>query len=178
MLIIKGSAQITLAHYRMKMVISQTGTRTRLRSLMLSLLWSSTLIMGSGTPRALSWRTMTVRMINSQLTLNLCGICYSYFLKKKREKITKREKNKTQERQSSKTQLMLSKGLSWSFLRGHGNPERSQLTGSWRTLSLFSRRSPPETAGLSVSLQCLVKSWKRLFWELLKSHGGQCSHQS
>lgn len=48
--------------------------------------------------------------------------------------------------------------------------EGFQLTGSWQ-MSQFStlRRRTLETTGLSVSLQCQAKSWKRLLWEVLKN---------
>lgn len=62
-LIAKCSQEITLAHY---MNASQTGTKSRQRGLMLSLPWSSTLMMSFGTPQALSLPTMTERMRNCQ----------------------------------------------------------------------------------------------------------------
>jgi len=48
-------------------------------------------------------------------------------------------------------------------------------------LSRFSRKERRQTlviTGLSVSLQCLVKLWRRLFCELLKNIERQCSHWS
>ena len=52
-----------------------------------------------------------------------------------------------------------------------GNLERSQLTESLQMFQ-FSRRARRKTLvikGLSVSLQCLVKLWRELCWELLKN---------
>ena len=40
----------------------------------------SMLMMGFGTQCALSWRTRTVGTINSQPTLNMCGICCSTWI--------------------------------------------------------------------------------------------------
>ncbi|KAF4790433.1 hypothetical protein TURU_141181 [Turdus rufiventris] len=69
--------------------------------------------------RTLSWSTMTVRTINSKSALKLWGICYSNWIPAKL------------------WGLMGSQNLSWQVLNDFGNPERSQLTGSWRLLSLF-----------------------------------------
>lgn len=69
--------------------------------------------------RTLSWSTMTVRTINSKSALKLWGICYSNWILAKL------------------WGLMESQNLSWQVLNDFGNPERSQLTGSWRLLSLF-----------------------------------------
>ena len=52
-----------------------------------------------------------------------------------------------------------------------GSLERSPSTRS-QQMSQFSRRARKKTlviTGLSVSLQCLVKLWRRLPWELLKN---------
>lgn len=62
--------------------------------------------------------------------------------------------------------------LSQRFLNTLGNLERSQLTGSWQMLFQFSRRGRRMTLGtrdLSFLLQCLLKLWRKLFWELLKN---------
>jgi len=71
-----------------------------------------------------------------------------------------------------KSWLMLLLKLSPLFFNGLGILERSQSTGSWQMLAQFSRRVRRKTlviTGLSVSLQCLVKLWRGLFWGLLKS---------
>lgn len=65
------------------------------------------------------------------------------------------------------------------FFKGLGSLERSQSIGSW-LMSQFSKRVKRKTlviTGLSVSLWCLVKLWRRLFWESLKiTFEWQCSH--
>lgn len=74
-----GSVKITSAHYRMRMVSLETGTRQRcLRHFLPP---SSTWVMGQGSLSALSWRTMTERIINSQFTLELCEICSSSWIR-------------------------------------------------------------------------------------------------
>lgn len=72
-----SSPEIISACYMMSMVTLPAGTQTRQRYLMLSSLWFLTMMMRCGGLRAVSWKTMAVRMINLHSTLNLCGICCS-----------------------------------------------------------------------------------------------------
>lgn len=143
----------------MGMVTSPAGTQARQRYLMLFLLWSLTMMMCFRGPRALSWSSMAVRMINFHSNLNLCGICCSSLMVCGAWWA------------SSKSWLISLWDLSQWFLNSLGNLERFQLSGSWQTLFWFSRRTSwvsLETKGLSVSLQWLVKLWRRLFWDVLK----------
>lgn len=70
--------------------------------------------------------------------------------------------------------------LSQLFLSDVGNLERSQLTGIWQTLFKISRtrKKTLPIRGLSVSLQCLVKIWRKLRWELWKILEGEYGHYS
>lgn len=67
---------------------------------------------------------------------------------------------------------LISQGLFQGFFNDLGNLARSQSTEHWPVLAQYSRRAGRmtlKTTGLSVSRQCLVKLWTRLFWELLKN---------
>lgn len=75
-----GSVTITSAHYRMRMFSLQAGRGTRQRCLRHSLPPSSTWVIDQGSLSALSWTTMTERIINSQFTLELCEICSSSWI--------------------------------------------------------------------------------------------------
>lgn len=85
---------------------------------------NSTPMMGSGTPDALSWRTVTAGTINSQPTPNLCGTCCSSWMHTSpwgpMEFIPG----------YSESWLMSLRDLSQLFCNGLENLERSQFTES------------------------------------------------
>lgn len=62
-----------LVHNFMRMVLSQLGMQRIPIPLFLMLK------IGCGIPEALSWTTVTVVMVNSQPTPNLCGICMEVY---------------------------------------------------------------------------------------------------
>ncbi|KAF4789422.1 hypothetical protein TURU_151347 [Turdus rufiventris] len=51
--------------------------------------------------------------------------------------------------------------------------ESRDIPADWKLVNIVlifkSKRKTPETTNLSVSLHCLVKPWKRGFWEVLRS---------
>jgi len=122
MFAVDGGPKITLVCYLMKMVVSQKGTKIKQRYLMTSLPLSSTLMMGSGGHRvggpSLQYTQLPVNpepvqdlllQVNAQKSMWPNGI-HPRELKKLTDVI----------------QL---------FFSGLGNLVRSQLTGSWQTLS-------------------------------------------
>lgn len=121
----------------------------------------SAMMMSSGTPRALSWRTVTMEMTDSQPTLNLYGISCS-----------------TRMHTSVWGPMGLIPGCSksWHYqtflnysFNNFEDVERSQLNKSWETLFQFSGKARKKTlviTGLSVTFQCLVKLGRKLCWEL------------
>lgn len=148
------------------------GTKTRQRCLMLFSSLSSTLMRDREGVRALSWWTMTVKIINSQLVLNFrrdlllhldpykalgSGVIHLRMLKELL--------------MSSRTCL---KGV-WmvlGILRIDKVLGRSHLAGGWLTQPQFSKtavRKTTETTVLSVSLLCLVQLRGKLFWEFLRN---------
>lgn len=79
----------------------------------------------------------------------------------------------------SKRWLISSQDLSQWFFNDLGNLGRSQSTGHWLMLAQYSRRvgrMTLKTTGLSVSYQCVVKLWTRLFWSYWKTLKGHHSH--
>lgn len=140
---------------------------------------SFTLRMGLEGSSAQSWRTMAGRMLNSQLTLNSCGICCSSWILMY---LCDFMMGFIQE--YSKSWLMSVRGLSQLFVNSLWYLWSSQLTGSCLRLSQCSRsarRMTLETTGLSVSLQCLIKLW-RWFWSYSRGktpewHHSHCHNQ-
>lgn len=92
----------------MKMVTSKTGIETSQRCSM---------HYNEGGLSTLSWRTVTVTMINSQLILKLCRMCCSSWISLNLWGLMGFI------RESSKSLLMPLQSLSWWFLSGFGNLE-------------------------------------------------------
>lgn len=136
-------------------------TQTKQGCLMPSSPLSSIRIVGPETPRALSWRTVTM---NSQTLLNLCRICCSTWMRINVWHLMGFRPG------FSKNWLMSSQDFSQLFFSSLENLGSSQSTGSWQ-MSQFWRRSRKilVVTGLSDSFGCLAKLWKRLFWELLEN---------
>lgn len=153
-LMAKGSIEIISASYRIKIVISQTGTWARQRYLIQFLPLSAIWMADQGDLSALSWRAMIVRMISSHLILKLCEIsCCSWIPANIWGLIQVIQ-------ETSNSFLMSSRNYSQWYLN---NLDRSQLAGNYLMFSQFPRRAKRmslETTGLSVSLQCLVKLQK------------------
>lgn len=125
--------------------------------------WVKRLYTVSGAP---SWRTVTVVTVNSQPSLNLCRIFCSTWIY-----ISLRDLMEFITRYPERWPISL-QDLSQLFFDGLGNLETYQLPGSWLTLFQFTRRAKRKTlviTGLLLLLQCLVKSWRKSCWELLKN---------
>lgn len=84
-------------------------------------------------PSALSWSTMTVRMINTQPTPNLHRICCFFWLSLSLWGLMKLIQK------YSKIWLVPLQGHSKWFLSVLGNLERSQSTGSWQKVPVFEK---------------------------------------
>jgi len=119
-------------------------------------------MMGSDTPGALRWRTVTTVMMNSQTCAGFAappGFILSPwspmgFIPRYSE--------------SWPVSLRDLSQLFFSGLRNLERSDRSQLTGSWQMFQ-FSRGMRKKTlviTGLSVTFQCLVKLGRKLCWEL------------
>lgn len=129
---------------------------------MLSSSHSSILVIACRTPGTLRWKTMTTRMMNSQPTLNLCVIfCSSLSLWDQVEVIP----------EYSKTWLKSLEEVSQWFFSGLRNLKRFQwletgICHNFRGARGLILINP----GLSVPLQWLIKSQRRLFWVILKNN--------
>lgn len=117
----------------------------------------------------LSWRTVSVRMISSQWILNFCGTCCSSWIPTNLWGLM--------------VFIQIPQRASWWHCKASLDDfwlvlgiQRGWLPVDWKLTNIVpvfkrARRRTLENTCLSVSLQCLVKSWKILFWdtEILKN---------